>query len=464
MEPFTKTLIQKHFKCFCLVGLTVITILVGYPVIVILFTPIWIYRNMIESIVSKMYPTFGSMLKGLTAIIAAHSTYSKPTSVLITMPHLKEAIDLETLTSKFNEKVVQIRNRDGNLIYPELKQKIVRKFGYNFWYNTSNFDLGNHIKYLNQREPEQIINQLEMQKLKAKFGTTGFDPEQSPWEVLLVPRYEHETDPTIKCLVIARFHHCLADGQSLIKLMERLGVKEWEEPKFLLENSENKCRIFQKLSVTPLRLLVEVPYTFWNLVLFSNDDNQWIKTVMKNPINSSVSQDTDQIPITILKKINQTSKHKLNVASIIIALVAQAIQRGLERNDAKGNINKIHFTLPWPRPNHPGGLCNHFTMVKLPVVVDKNDAVKTAQNISAQFDRIIHSMEPLVFLVLTNLMECLPTAWVPKSESLLLSTCNLTNVAGPVKQVDIAGVQVQSIEVTGYVPLGYGIRMKFENI
>jgi len=460
MGHLTKPLIQKILKYFCQVGLTVITILVGYPLIVIIFTPIWILRNMIEAIVTKLYPSFGSMLKGLTAILAAHSTYSKPTSVLITMPHLKDAIDLKTLTSKFNENAVQIRNRDGNLIYPELKQKIVRKFGYNFWYNTSNFDLSNHIKYLNQREPERIITQSEMQELKAQFGTTGFHPDRSPWEVLLVPRYEHETDPTIKCLIIARFHHCLADGQSLIKLMERLGVKNWKEPKLLPKN-ENKWKFFPKFIATLLRLLLEGPYTFWNIVLFNNDDNQWIKTVMKNPLNVSESQDTDPIHITILKKIKETSKHKLNVASIIIGLVAQAIHRGLERNDAKGTGDKIHFTLPWPRANHPGGLCNHWTMVKLPVVVDKNDAVKTAQNISTQFSRIIHSMEPLAFLVITNLIACLPTAWIPKSESLLRSTCILTNVAGPVKQVDIIGVQAQNIEVTGYVPLGYGIGMKF---
>ncbi|CAL8076278.1 unnamed protein product [Orchesella dallaii] len=442
-----------------LILLTILTIFVGYPIILFIFLPIWIYRYVLEYIVPKLDSRFSHILKGMGALFSAHTPYTKPTSVVITNFYLETPLDKNKFINIFNSKVFPLQNKNGSPVYRELKQRIVQKFGYNFWYDVDKFHLSDHIKLLHEyeNEPERSVTQLEIEKLAYKLTTRPFHPDRSPWELIIVNNLTHDNDPLIKSVLITRFHHCLADGVSLIKLLERVGLKPWKDP-FSSSLKVNKLGCFTRMILIPLRLLIEGPYQAIKLIKFSNDDNDWMKIVLSKPTGFKRIKDTDFIPISTLKAIkNRNSHENLNIGSIIVALVVHATVEAMKRRNVKGNFSKLHVTLPWPLPNHPDGVCNHWTVVKIPVLVDPNDILQTVCNVAREFEKLKHSIQPLVLDAIANLSGSLPTPWIPKMDSLLTSTCIMSNVAGPVEAVDIAGCTVRRITVAGSTAPGYAV-------
>ncbi|CAL8112309.1 unnamed protein product [Orchesella dallaii] len=431
-------------KKIVLVTLTTFVILIGYPVATLVIIPLLAYRRIIENFAKKVDPKFSSILNGLDAVLSAHTPYSNPTAVFLPIFYLKSQLDKSQLITDFNEKLMQLRNPDGKFIYAKYRQKIVSKFGYHFWVNVDDFNLNDHIRFFNESCPEQVVKEEDLIPLSWELSRRPFNPSGSPWEFLLIPRFEHNGDPSIKSLLIMRYHHCLCDGFSCLKSFERLGINPWKT----LGVGSHQVKKRRQLIPT-LRFLVGAPYEALNTILFTDDDNEWIQKVVKEPTGLLVSQQS----VIFLKDLKNISlsfprEEKISISSIMITIIAEASVRAMARRNVKGNMNKLHLILPWPLPNHPGeGLYNHWTSVKIPIYRDSENIRTTLRNVSREYERIRHGIIWQTSAVLTELVGCLPIRLIPNVDELVNSTCLLSNFPGPDHVIDICGAEVKDMFV-----------------
>ena len=105
------------------------------------------------------------------------------------------------------------RIRTRLLAFPRFGQKVVRDITGASWVNDEKFDITRHVvveKLARKR------GQSEREALQARAGelaTTPLDPKRPLWQFHLIERHEGGS------AVIARIHHCIADGIALISVM-----------------------------------------------------------------------------------------------------------------------------------------------------------------------------------------------------------------------------------------------------
>ncbi|CAL8112313.1 unnamed protein product [Orchesella dallaii] len=432
----------------CSLVLTLLIICIGYPLLLLFLIPLWIYRSLVVKLFKSLDPKVGSILQGMDAIMSAHSPYTNCRSVLIPHFFLASSIDLNTFIKTFNTKIVQFKTPEGKLLYTKLKQRIISKFGYHFWYTVDNFQLEDHIRYLDDTCLEREVDSKELAELTNQLSQRNFNPTRSPWEIIIIPKLKHDKDPTIKSVVILRFHHCFLDGFSILKLFERLGDKAWttisprNTPK--VEKSSSISTILPTLNV-----LFRGPYEILRAFYFSGEDNEWLQKITKQPSGIVSMQLTNQIPMETLKKIVVKSKGEFTIAIILHTIILQVAGRAMAKQNAiqveKNHLVKIHTGSPWPLPNHPcessSGLTNHYSIIKFPVTVDLNDVRETARNVSRAYKCLAFSVLPRAFKALTDILGSFPIPFIEKSDGGLTGTVLLSNFQGPFKRVDICGVE-----------------------
>ncbi|CAL8112301.1 unnamed protein product [Orchesella dallaii] len=445
-------------KKILLVTLTIFVILIGYPVATLVIIPLLAYRRIIEYFAKKADPKFSSIQKGLDAILSAHTPYSSPTAVFLPTFYLKSQLDKSQLINYFDEKLMQLRNPDGKFIYEKFRQKIVSKFGFHFWVNVDDFNLNDHIRFFNESSPEQVVKEEDLIPLSRELSRRPFNPSGSPWEFLLIPRFEHNGDPSIKSLLIMRYHHCLCDGFSFVKVFERLGFIPWKTLGVAGQQPKKRRQLMPTLC-----FLVGAPYEALNTFLFTNDDNEWIQKVVKEPTRLVVCNQA-RIFLKDLKNISLSFPRgeKISISSILATIIAEASVRAMARRNVKGNMNKVHLILPWPLPNHPGeGLYNHWTSVKIPIYRDSENVRNTLRNVNREYERIRHGIIWQTSAVLTELVGYLPIRLIPNADDLVKSSCLISTFPGPGHVTDICGAEVKDMFVVASPARGTAVASLF---
>jgi WS/DGAT/MGAT family acyltransferase len=118
---------------------------------------------------------------------------------------LQPKIDYETLCGRVGDKLLK---------YDRFRQSVVRDgTGAPWWTPDDDFDIHRHVVR------EKLVRRKgrsECQALQERVGelaTTPLDPDRPLWQFALVEDYEGG------CALIARLHHCIGDGISLISVM-----------------------------------------------------------------------------------------------------------------------------------------------------------------------------------------------------------------------------------------------------
>lgn len=108
--------------------------------------------------------------------------------------------------------------------YPQLKKRIVKIYGYLFWTEEENFNLENHVPYLDPEFPDKPVLKSKLQgKINDNLSSAGFDCQKSPWEIVLVPNVIDPNNPRVKSALFLRVSHCLMDGISIINFIQKTG-------------------------------------------------------------------------------------------------------------------------------------------------------------------------------------------------------------------------------------------------
>ena len=123
------------------------------------------------------------------------------------------------LTPAITMRALRERVADKLLQYPRFKQKAVADAMGANWVEDLDFDLSRHV--VQQALPKSTpgkgrTKQSERTRLQALCGelaTTPLDPDRPLWQFHLIDNYEGGS------ALIARIHHCIADGIALISVM-----------------------------------------------------------------------------------------------------------------------------------------------------------------------------------------------------------------------------------------------------
>jgi WS/DGAT/MGAT family acyltransferase len=96
------------------------------------------------------------------------------------------------------------------LVFRRFRQRAVELPGFAFWESDPEFDLDHHVLHV---ALPRGADKRELEALVSRLVATPLDPERPMWQFHLVERYGRGS------AIIARMHHCYADGIALVRVM-----------------------------------------------------------------------------------------------------------------------------------------------------------------------------------------------------------------------------------------------------
>lgn len=447
---------HKSFHIF----LSVLVIIFIYPIFFIVVGICWIYRIFVQYIVQKD-PKYGKLLTDIDGVYCGENPYSKPLVVLIPYFLLTDRLDIPQVLDGLKTKALE----PG--YFPELKQKIVKKYGYHFWCTVENFKVEDHVTYLQPECPNMPVTRAELRDLVTnKLGQVPFDPTRSPWQLMVATNYIDETNPDMKSAVILKVNHCLMDGYAISQFFRRFSSKPCKTVSDSLQQeyrdkdiNKNWYLEFYKI----VWLLITGPYHALDMFVLSNDNHSFVKNSC-DPFSEGAfkSQCSPIVPISRLKIIK--NRHNVSLTALITTIFAQATYNSMKKVSRHANFSKrIHGFLSFPLPGHPGTLTNHWSLVRIPVQVYENDPVKTLKFVENEFQNLKSSTKPLVFFYAMKLCSIFPTYFHYVVECITPSVFILTNFPGPMEPADLFGCRGTQISLGGKPCRGTGIE-KFNHL
>ncbi len=129
---------------------------------------------------------------------------------------LKPAISYEALCQRIEEKLLK---------YPRFRQKVVPDAMGALWVNDKTFDVHRHVvpEVLHRRKGQS--ERAALQERVGALATTPLDPKRPLWQFQFIEHYEGGS------ALVARVHHCIGDGISLISVMLSITDGGTEPPK-----------------------------------------------------------------------------------------------------------------------------------------------------------------------------------------------------------------------------------------
>ena len=117
---------------------------------------------------------------------------------------LDPAIRYEALAERINDKLLK---------YGRFRQKVVQDAMGASWVDDDAFELANHVVKHTLRRRRGQSERAALQELAGELATTPLDPTRPLWQFHFIEHYEGGS------ALIARVHHCIADGIALISVM-----------------------------------------------------------------------------------------------------------------------------------------------------------------------------------------------------------------------------------------------------
>ncbi len=297
-------------KEFLIIFLSTLFIFLGYPILFFVLLNYWIYKQLARRLAQKDSKT-GEILEGLDGTLAGQEPYLDPLVVLMPYGYLANKLDLQTVLKFVQEKII------ASKLYPQLTQKIVRKYGYHFWHSVDNFKLENHVRYLKPDCPNMPVTITELRdEVGNKLGNLPFDSTKSPWEILVVPNLIDDRDPEVKSVFILRVHHCLMDGLSIANFFQKLASKPWQMLGGV-KVEEKPISPHKLVEVYKFVMLLFLgPYYFLKMFVFSNDNHQFVQNTFKPNFRETYNfQCTPAISDTRLKFIKMLMESQCQALS-----------------------------------------------------------------------------------------------------------------------------------------------------
>lgn len=197
------------------------------------------------------------------------------------------------------------------------------------------------------------------------------------------------------------------------------------------------------------------PYHLLKLIGFYRDTHEFVKNVHKPKFEDKWNaQYTPAISTSRLKAVK--SVYRVGMSSLITTLFAQALYKTMKRNNLSKVSNFMHGFITVPLPGHPGTMTNHWSIIRMPVKVNLQDASETLKFIDNEYRKLHNSVKPLVFPTCNKLNTLVPICFRGLSNYVPPTAFVLTNFPGPTEPSDIFGCRFKKISLNakGYTGTG----------
>ncbi len=356
------------------------------------------------------------------------------------------------------------------LAFPRFGQCAVQDAAGAWWESPESFDIDAHV--VPARLPGRA-GKRELEKLVSALASTPLDPARPLWQFHLVEDFAGGS------ALVARIHHCYADGIALIQVMlsmtdttakGSLGTPRRKKP---AEEARAEPDFWAKL-LEPVKSLaaepaaagqalqglagkgMEIASEVARLVLMGNDASTRFKGALG--ARKAVAW-AESLPLEEVKAIGKALGCSIN--DVLLSMAAGALREYLigKGDDIEGL--EIRAVVPVNlRPlDQGGGLGNHFGLVFLDVPIAIEHPLERLYEVRRRMRALKGSYQPMIALALLSAVGYGPRALQEQVTKLLGASASavMTNVPGPPHALYFAGRRIHGLEF--WVPQSGGIGM-----
>jgi len=391
---------------------------------------------------------------------------------------LRPRVDYEALCQRVQERLLQ---------YGRFRQKVVEDPAGATWVEDRAFDLRRHV--VREKLPRaKGGDQAALQALVGRLATVPLDRKRPLWQLHLVENYDGGS------ALVARIHHCIADGIALIAVMmslvdggsapparrARSGAEDWIADtlvrplteltlKALDAAGDGAARSLQLLrdpqaglagSLDVARLAFQVLNDAAALALMPDDSPTRLKG---KPHGRKRAAWCDPLPLDEVKAVGKALNCSIN--DVLLSCVAGAIGQYLRAQGDEVEGREIRAMIPVNlRPlEQAHKLGNRFGLVPLVLPIGIDNPVERVYEVRRRMRALKGSTQPLLAFGLLTVAGLLVK---PAQDAMLnlfgrKTTAVMTNVPGPREKLKFLGATLEQtmfwVPQSGDIGLGVSI-------
>ena len=388
------------------------------------------------------------MARPLSSVDAAWLRIEDPTNLMVVTGILvfEEPLDQRRVRSLLHRRL---------LSFDRFRQRVVEaRFGIGppRWVDDDRFDLDAHLLRVALPAPG---GRAELEELVGNLMSTPLDLSRPLWQIHLVDGYLGGS------VLLARLHHCIADGIALIQLL--LSLTDSGAP---AEPAPPAAGADAWLPASPLRLVelaragFSVVSTLSRLALLPPDP----RTLLKGKLGvSKRAAWSEALPLDAVKAAG--ARQGVTVNDLLVAAVTGALRDYLEERGEPVDRLQVRAAVPVNLRAVDRGLelGNSFGLVILPLPIAVADRAGRLAELKHRMDRIKASSEAIVTFGLLAALGIAPRGVLPPAIRFFGSKASvvLTNVPGPREPLHLAGSRIAGcmfwVPMSGRLGLGISI-------
>lgn len=378
-------------------------------------------------------------------------------------------VNIERLKYTLNSTILKLDRFRQRVVTPNFPWQAA------YWEEDAGFDLNHHLHTIQTPLPEDATL---LQEFASRLMSLGLDYSIPLWQFFLLEHYGTGS------ALLARLHHSIADGISLVKILLSATQSSPEEDEHIqqtLSTPANKVTIqTNKKAITGFsRDLSKIRDTIQvgNSVLSAAKELLLSTPDKASPFKGKVEvhkRAAWSMPLSLsdVKYIGKTYESTVN--DVLLSVLAGSLRRYLIFHDLTSNLDVFHSFVPVDlrRDERRSGvflgssltgeeLGNQFGFAILSLPLETEDPVERLSVIHNSMNLLKASGEALVSFWILNLLGMVPGSiqelaarfWLTKGSAVM------TNVPGPQEKRYLAGAPIKSM--IGWVPqsgdIGLGV-------
>lgn len=394
--------------------------------------------------------------------------------------HLDEAVDRERLAQVIEHRLLSR--------FPKFSMRPLPSgslFEQPVWTADPEFDLDRHVLEAGACADDKAVAELVSDLLSRPL-----DMRHSPWQFHLVDRPSRWEGGRPKSAVVARLHHCLADGIALASVLlsltddhpdvppettqqvVRTNLRDPRRPGLRQRVTEGSADVAAVTGVDPLvpRSLRQAAQSVrfgWRVLstglglLFAARDPRTRLNGRLGPRKCAAW--TEPIDLGLLKRLAKELDATVN--DVLLGVTAGAIRRHLLSYGERAHDLRIFVPVDLRPPDAPvpAELGNRFGLVFVKLPVSVVDPVTRVHAVRERMDRVKATAQAASTFAIIAIVGALPS-WGHRLAVAVLgakSTAIVTNVPGPRDPVFLAGARLKRlvfwVPQAGSVGLGVSI-------
>ncbi|HSS61953.1 MAG TPA: wax ester/triacylglycerol synthase family O-acyltransferase [Candidatus Limnocylindrales bacterium] len=367
---------------------------------------------------------------------------------------LEGKVDLKRLRTLLDKRLAPFGRFHQRVVRPRMRGGVAH------WQDDANFDIANHVSHVALPSPggEKALSELVSEQM-----STPLDFTKPLWHVHLIDGTDSSAGGSV---VLARIHHCIADGIALVRVM--LSLTDPTPAASPRRRGEPRSNHSGPLDWVPGAVSVlqdpgriaQGAYRLGRLVVLPPDPPTAFKGTLGRRKRAAWS---NPVPLDDFKAIGKA--YGATVNDVLVATATGALRRYLEKRGDSTSGLAIRASVPVNlRPLEDAHrLGNRFGLVFLTLPIGIVDPVKRLRAIKEEMDALKRSPEALIAFGVLNVMGLAPV----EVERLGLrffgskATAVLTNVPGPREPLYLAGRKLEKVMFwvpqSGHLGLGISI-------